>query len=182
MLEALTAVRGRLIADVYSKYLAGPAAVLDVGCGSGVVADVVGRKLGLKVTCCDVERRLKRDLPFRAITAAGDLPFADRNFAAVMLNDVLHHVGDQTGLIDRALRVADRVLIFEAEPGWSIRVFDRVINALHYGGLPGPAVFRTAGGWRELLRGRGYRFRVEPVGRPAWWYPFRHLVIIIEHA
>ncbi len=181
MLDKLTAVRGRFIAEIYGRLLAGPARVLDIGSGSGVVAGIVARELGWEVTCADTERRLVRDLPFVAIEAAAPLPFADRAFRAAMLNDVLHHVTDQAGLIARALRVADRVLVFEVEPGRLIRLFDRVINKLHYGGLPHPETYRTARGWRTFLDGGGWRCRVEPAGKPFWWYPFQHLVIIIEH-
>jgi SAM-dependent methyltransferase len=181
MLEWLTAIRGRFIAGLYARRLAAASRVLDVGCGNGVVADILRCRLGLDMTCADTARRLRRDLPFTAIKPDGALPFGDLAFDAAMLNDVLHHVADQKGLIDRSLRVAGKVLIFEVEPGWLLRIFDRFINLLHYGGLPAPGTYRTAGGWRRFLAENGYRFDLEEAGRPAFWYPFRHLVMVIEH-
>jgi SAM-dependent methyltransferase len=182
MLESLTAVRGRFIAELYAGRLAMSSKVLDLGCGSGVVADILRQQFGLDLTCADTARRLKRDLPFVVIPAASDPPFGVRAFDVTMLNDVLHHVTDQKDLIDRALRVAGRVFIFEVEPGWLLRLFDLFINLLHYGGLPAPGTYRTPQDWREFLSENGYRFELTEVGRPAFWYPFKHMVIVIEHA
>ena len=182
MLGFLTAIRGRFIADRYAGRLAENSKVLDVGCGSGIVAAILKERFRLDLTGADTARRLERDLPFVLIPEDGELPFAERTFAAAMLNDVLHHVRDQAGLLRRTLRTADQVLIFEVEPaGRLLSCFDRVINWLHYGGLPAPETYRDAAGWRRWLAETGFSGEVEPAGKPAWWYPFEHVIITVRH-
>ncbi len=171
-------LRAALIADAYRPYLPAGSRVLDVGCGNGVVSAEVARRLALDLTGTDVvdyRRERVRFVPMEE----GRLPFGDRSFDAVLLNDVLHHLTDQARIMAEARRVGQTVLAFELAPGSAARSFDIAINRVHHGGMPVPGAYRSAGGWREFLAANGWPAIVTDLGRPRWWYPFRHILVVM---
>jgi SAM-dependent methyltransferase len=67
--------------------------VLDVGGGTGVVAQAIKELFGVAVTSVDVEDRFLATLDIETRTYDGMLlPFGDASFDAVVLNNVVHHV------------------------------------------------------------------------------------------
>ncbi|MDD5251045.1 MAG: class I SAM-dependent methyltransferase [Patescibacteria group bacterium] len=174
----LTEIRGQFIADCLASLITPGSRVLDLGCGNGVVSAIICDRFRLDFVGADVRQALVTDIPFTAVTPYGELPFAPGSFDAVLLNDVLHHFPSQMDLIDRALRVGRRVFAFEDKPSRTSGLLERVINFVHYGGLPG-GYNRDAAGWRRFLAVSGYDFEVREVGRPTAWYPFEHFVIVI---
>jgi ubiquinone/menaquinone biosynthesis C-methylase UbiE len=174
-----TRLRGRIIGDLYAPHLRSGMKVIDLGCGNGTVSRQLRDRFELDLTCTDIEDYRRTDVPFVPMED-GRLPFPDGRFDAAMLNDVLHHAVDQRPLIEEAVRIGGIVLIFEAEPGGPFALFDRIINFFHHRGMPVPLAFRSSDEWRGVLAAWGFRAVVRPLGRPRWWYPFRHILIIIE--
>jgi ubiquinone/menaquinone biosynthesis C-methylase UbiE len=88
---------------------AGPARVLDVGCGPGEKADWVARALGAKVVALDQSERMVELTRARGIeTVLGDvqaLPFADGSFDVVIAAWMLYHVADLDLGLDEIARV-----------------------------------------------------------------------------
>lgn len=171
------AVRARLIADAYAPYIRKGGRTLDVGCGNGVVSKALADRFGLDLVGTDVADYRRERIPFVAMSGTR-LPFADESFEFVLLNDVLHHVIDQETLLAEARRVGRTVLAFEMEPGFGAALFDRTANFFHHRGMPTPLTFRTAEGWRQHFAERGIAATAVPLGRPRWWYPFRHVLIV----
>jgi ubiquinone/menaquinone biosynthesis C-methylase UbiE len=67
--------------------------VLDVGGGTGVIAQAIKELFGVEVTSVDVEDRFLETLDIETHTYDGvTLPFAAASFDAVILNNVIHHV------------------------------------------------------------------------------------------
>ncbi|MEK9151980.1 MAG: class I SAM-dependent methyltransferase [Patescibacteria group bacterium] len=179
-----TAVRARIIADAYAPHIVPGSRAVDIGCGDGIVADLLRRRFDLEITGTDIRNRLALAMPFVESAPRAPLPFAAGAFDLAMLNDVLHHLPfeDQPALIAEALRVARTLLIFEDEPGALIALFDKAVNFFHDKDMPVPLTFRAAGDWRAAVANPDRAVAVRELGRPAAWYPFRHIVIRISDA
>lgn len=174
--------RSKLILKSYTPWIKKNEKVLDIGCGTGITTKVIVDNFKVSITGCDVENYLIHDLPFRRISKKGKLPFKDKEFSLAMLNDVLHHVDNdsQIRIIKEALRVAERVLIFEAEPTISAKVFDTVLNTFHYHSLDLPLTFRSSKEWKQLFMSLKLDYVIEKIERP-FWYPFSHIAISIKN-
>jgi SAM-dependent methyltransferase len=87
-----------------------PAAVLEVGCGTGDLSAQVRDSLGADYVATDLSSRMATLTGQRGIAAAvadiQRLPFGDESFDAVLANRVLYHLPD----LDQGLREIARVL------------------------------------------------------------------------
>ncbi|HEY3184180.1 MAG TPA: methyltransferase domain-containing protein [Gaiellaceae bacterium] len=86
-----------------------PQRVLDVGCGTGEMAERIARELGAHVTALDSSPRMVRLTRERGIDAqVGDiqsLDFGDDSFDCVVAGWVLYHVPDRPRAIAECARV-----------------------------------------------------------------------------
>jgi ubiquinone/menaquinone biosynthesis C-methylase UbiE len=85
--------------------------VLDVGCGTGILADRLAREAGASVAGCDwsagmIERAAHRNRSVGWIRGdAMALPVADESFDAVVATEAFHWFPDQAGALDEFHRV-----------------------------------------------------------------------------
>lgn len=173
--------RSKLVVKYFKPWIKRNQKVLDIGSGTGITSKVVAESFKVAVTGCDVKDYLIYDMPFYPIPKTGKLPFHKKEFDLAMLNDVLHHVDKQyqVQIIKEALRVAKKVLIFEAEPTISAKVFDTVLNKFHYSSLYAPLSFRSGSDWQKLFSSMKLKYIIKQVERP-FWYPFSHIAIMIK--
>lgn len=69
-----------------------PATLLDAGCGTGVLTDLAAR-LGYAATGVDLDPLVMRHMDTALVVGSiGDLPFEDRSFDVVVVNEVLEHL------------------------------------------------------------------------------------------
>jgi SAM-dependent methyltransferase len=90
--------------------------LLDVGCGSGLLAHAIASDpacpAGVQVE--GLERYPRSGEPIRVTGyAGGPFPFADNTFDLVVIADVLHHEPDPHALLDQCARVSKRLLIIK---------------------------------------------------------------------
>jgi SAM-dependent methyltransferase len=137
------------------------AGVLDIGSGIGsfVVAcrkrgfrafgvepDRIGQ--GGRISSIQIARRRLEDQVF-AVSFGERLPFADRSFDLVTMNQVMEHVSDQAAVLREALRVLkDGGAIYIASPNY-LRFYEP-----HYKIKWFPLLPKFLGRWYLKLRGR----------------------------
>lgn len=100
-------IRRKWIFDKLRKFIAPPAKVLEIGCGTGNVSSFLSRK-GYEATGCEYYyKAIKRVWPgFRIVQGdANSLPFEDNSFDIVGLFDVIEHFQDDIKPMREAVRV-----------------------------------------------------------------------------
>jgi SAM-dependent methyltransferase len=113
------------------------AAVLDVGCGDGLIDRLIlDNRPDISLAGIDVALRPKVHIP--AMSFDGKvIPHHDNSFDAVVFVDVLHHTVDPTTLIREARRVARKCILIKDHnrtglaAGPILRFMDWVGNAPH---------------------------------------------------
>lgn len=173
--------RGKLIIKAFKNFLEPGDKVLDVGCGNGVVSRQLQEHFKLDLTGCDVMDYLKEDIVFVKMESADKLPFPNNSFDSVIFNDVLHHTpfSTQEKLIKEALRVADKVLIFELKPTFMGKVLDWFLNKIHNRKMKIPFTYRNRVGWEQIFKKNGVKVASKEV-KSASLYPFSHIAFCLE--
>ncbi|MBX3023429.1 methyltransferase domain-containing protein [bacterium] len=145
-----------------------PRRVLDLGCGTGQLADRLQRAWrGARVTGCDFSAGMlaqARRRSRRVRWVRGDaqrLPFADRRFDAVVTTEAFHWFPDQRRALAECRRVLapdGRLLLAVASPPFAV-VADLAAAASRLVGEP----FRwpTAGEIRDHLEAAGFRVETQ---------------------
>ncbi len=174
--DITTPIRAKLIANSYKHWVNPKDKVLDIGCGTGVVAEELARRLKIKVVGCDIDQYLVRKIPFRKMVSGSRLPFREMEFDSSMLNDVLHHTkyDNQIKLILESLRVAKKVFIFELQPTSVGKLLDFLINKIHNPKMAIPYSYRSEKEWENFFRKNHLKFEKKKVTSP-FYYPFLHV-------
>lgn len=142
------------------------ARVLDVGGGTGIIAQAMKELFGIaQVTSVDVEDRFLKSLDIETRLYDGVwLPFGDASFDCVILSNVLHHVPPSVrpGLMLECARVAGAGPIYIKDHVAASRL-DRarllvldLMGNLPFGGMV-KARYLTAEDWQHLAAVAGYR-------------------------
>lgn len=178
--KTTSSFRCRLIAGAYKNWLKKNDKVLDIGCGNGIITNFLKQHFEINVTGCDIKNYLIYKIPFIKL-ASGQLPYTKKVFNAALLNDVLHHIPkeSQKELVHQAIKVADRVLIFEAEPTTMGKIADIILNKFHYGDLSAPLTFRDIEGWQKLFKRLSISSKAIKLKKP-FWYPFSHIAFELQ--
>ena len=181
--------RARILSRHLSDVIPENSAVLDVGCGDGLIDHLLlDLRPDLDLRGIDALVR-----PKTAMTVTGFdgkvLPFADSSFDCVMFVDVLHHMVDPMVLLREAVRVSRNSLIIKdhAREGFlgesTLRFMDKIGNERH--GVALPYNYWTMQQWRAAWDHLGLRFvswmpKLGLYPWPATWIFDRRLHFIVR--
>jgi len=173
--------RAGLISKTYCKWVDARKKVLDIGCGTGVVADELRKSLKIEIAGCDIDSYLTRNVPFKKMENFSIIPYKKGEFNYTMFNDVLHHTEyqNQEKLIKEAVRVSKKVLVFELIPTFTGKISDFLINKIHNPNMNIPYTYRSPNDWKTLFKSMGLKYKTSFVKKP-FWYPFTHIGFLIE--
>lgn len=171
-----TVYRSKLIEYAYKSWLSKGMNVLDVGCGTGIIAHELQKRMSIKITGCDIDKYLLVDIPFKKMIEIDKIPFKTKQFDASMFNDVLHHTNydNQITLIEEALRVSKFVLMFELRPTFFSRYGDFLLNKIHHPQMDIPYTYRKERDWEKVFKKLGVSTEKVILHRPML-YPFSHV-------
>ena len=172
-------LRGKIIANSYKQWNISDTKVLDVGCGNGVVTDVLKNDLGIDVHGPDIVDYRKVSIPFMKMNDEDRLPCADGSFEYVMFNDMLHHTQHIEALLQEGRRAGQKILIFEDVKTWFLRIFDPFVNSFHLHGMKLAINFKNVQEWCRLFDLLGFQYEIGKGSYP-FWYPFRHMVFKLQ--
>lgn len=151
--------RVRILSQAMAELLPRGATVLDVGCGNGLIALLIGElRPDVTITGIDVLVRPETHIPVEAFDGSR-IPRADRSVDMVMFVDVLHHTEDPEVLLHEAKRVARQGLVLKDHTrdgflaGPTLRFMDWVGNAHH--GVELPYNYWPERRWRESIEQLG---------------------------
>ncbi len=119
----------------------GGGAVLDLGCGTGEYTSLfsANRYVGLDLSLPFVRYASTRLRGFAFLVGDAErLPFSDDRFHRVLVNGVIHHMGDGSadrllGEVSRVVRPSGAVLIIEDVPSSAANLPGRLMHAVDQG-------------------------------------------------
>jgi SAM-dependent methyltransferase len=154
-----------MLADLAAIWQGHHANLLDIGGGTGVMAEAMQALLPVdRVTAIDVVERYFPNLSVETRVYGGSvLPFADASFAAATINNVMHHVDPayRIALMREVRRVVAGPVYIKDHVARSwldharLAVLDAIGN-IPFGGQV-QARYLSLGDWDELARQSGYR-------------------------
>ncbi len=154
--RCVTGRRAKILSGHVADLLPRDASVLDVGCGDGQIAWLVGQQRpDVRIRGVDVLVREQTAIPVEPFDGCR-LPFDDTSFDVVMFIDVLHHTDDPERLLAEAARVASRAVVIKDHlregllADATLRFMDRVGNRRH--GVALPHNYWTRDRWQEAFR------------------------------
>jgi SAM-dependent methyltransferase len=179
--------RVRVLSGHLAQLIPPSASVLDVGCGDGLIARLIGEKRpDLHLEGIDVLVRPQTHVPVQEFDGR-TIPRATGSVDVVTFVDVLHHTEDPLVLLREALRVASRAVIIKDHcrdglaAGPVLRFMDWVGNARH--GVVLPYNYWPERRWTKAFQTLGMKV-IERRGRlglypwPASWVFERKLHFI----
>lgn len=167
--------KAKIIAESYKNWNLKNKKILDVGCGNGVVSQVLNEILEADISGTDIIDYCKQDISFKKMDSPNKLPFEDNSFDFVMFIESLHHSENIEELIIEANRVASDILIFEDKELFFLKTLDVGLNYLYCKDMPVPCNFKTEKAWCNLFIKLGFSYVKAEISYP-FWYPLRHFV------
>lgn len=156
--------RVRRLCDYLAELMPREARVLDVGCGDGLLAYVIGQtRPDICVEGIEVLIRRKNYIPIKEFDGQV-IPYGNRSFDVVMFVDVLHHTENPMLLLREGVRVGRQAILMKDHTlegflaGTTLRLMDHIGNARH--GVALPYSYWPREKWIEAFEALGLKIGV----------------------
>jgi SAM-dependent methyltransferase len=139
----------------FQEYLVGKK-VLDLGVGIGIISHKL-RALGYDVTGLDVADTCIYSDSSPQIYDGVQIPYPNKYFDETILLYVLHHCANKFEVLDEALRVSKRVIVFEdSYRNWLEHGLVAITDCIGNGEFYYHPIY-TSNWWKEYISSKGYR-------------------------
>jgi ubiquinone/menaquinone biosynthesis C-methylase UbiE len=181
IVKASIKARNRRQANMLAGHLDRGDSILDVGCGTGYLANQLREIYGVEPTGVDIRDARVSPIAFSSFDGTS-IPFPDKSFDHIVLSFVLHHANDPLALARECHRVARRgVIVFEelpySRPGKLLLAFHVALFARYYSiGRPSSAAYQSALAWLD-----GQAVRLARVALPPDWLKYLYLRFLLVY-
>jgi ubiquinone/menaquinone biosynthesis C-methylase UbiE len=177
--------RASRIANHLSKFVRSNETVLDCGCGSMLVSEILQQRYGVKAFGADVIRLNHNNHHF-CLCSGEHLAFPSATFDAVFLIFTLHHITNPIQALEEGLRVTKKKLIVLEDVYQNQREFQLLKMLDWYGNImiskdmPFPYNFKTEDEWKTIFQRLDTKLIAVESIRPTPWRPSRHRLFVLE--
>jgi ubiquinone/menaquinone biosynthesis C-methylase UbiE len=138
-----------------SPFISKKSKILDLGCGSGIVANEFKKCFNVETSGVDIIDKRVVGIPF-SLYDGKNLPLPDNSFDAVLISYVLHHCEDPVAVLKEAKRVARKKIILyeDAADGLIPKVvckFHGMAFAKFFQKNDECGNFKTSGDWKDVF-------------------------------
>ncbi|MDI6883296.1 MAG: class I SAM-dependent methyltransferase [Patescibacteria group bacterium] len=134
--------------------------ILDLGCGSGIVANEFQNFFKAEIVGVDVKDFRISPIPFKVFDGR-NLPFNENSFDIVLISYVLHHTQNPGELLREAKRVGKKIIIFEDLPEGILAKTRCYLHQLTYNIFFGKNFqrfnFKNRKGWEKFFKKFGLK-------------------------
>ena len=157
--------------------------ILDLGCGSAIVAKEFGDFFEAEVSGVDIDDKRVYPIPFKIIDGRL-LPFPRNSFDVILISYVLHHSGDPVSLLSQAEKLAPKIIIYEDIPEG---FFSKILCKIHgssFGVLfqekKQKTNFKTISQWQEIFKDLRLRLIYKKIFRGPLVYPVKKALFVLK--
>ena len=185
LFNSFTNYRANRIATHLSKFVHRDEIILDCGCGSMRISEMLHKQSGVRAFGTDVIPLNQTDHQF-CLCSGERLAFKDKSFDSVFLIFTLHHMTNPVDALKESLRVAKKRLIvlediyqnpFELR---MLRVLDWSGNILISKDMNFPFNFKTESEWKTIFESLDTNLVAAESIRPIPWRPSRHRMFVLD--
>lgn len=182
IIQALAQKRAKIVVGRVLPYIKHSKRIIDIGCGTGHVADLL-IKTGKEVVPVDISNKSLVNTIKPIMYDGKHLPFPDKSFDTSLLLMVLHHTPDPAVVFSDAARVGNDLVVIETVYK---KLFDKIVTVLFdsLGNLQ-PRFFwnsyRRDEDWKTFFKSKGYSVEATQYHRD-WWFliPYLHNVYYLK--
>lgn len=157
--------------------------ILDIGCGTGIIAKVLKKEYGLNLTLTDVDYNQMCDAFPVIIYDGKKLPFKNKQFSASLILTVLHHAKNSDMVLDEAIRVTSNKIIVMEDIFTDLpsRIITFIGDCLVNFEIHSPLHNHTKENWIKIFEKKNLKvidikeFKLRCVG-----FPFRLAVFVLK--